>query len=58
MAVIRAGGSTDVEMKECRDRIEDALFAVRAAVAEGIVVGGGSALLYSSRCLNNEDISK
>jgi chaperonin GroEL len=48
MAIVRAGGASDVEMNECRDRIEDALFAIKAAVEEGLVVGGGSALLYAS----------
>jgi chaperonin GroEL len=52
MAIVRAGGRTEVEMNEVRDRLEDALFAIRAAVEEGIVVGGGAALLYASRNLN------
>jgi chaperonin GroEL len=46
--VIKAGGVTDIEMNECRDRIEDAVFAVRAALEEGVVIGGGCALLYAS----------
>jgi chaperonin GroEL len=46
--VIRVGGSTEVEVKEKKDRIDDALNATRAAVQEGIVAGGGVALLRSS----------
>jgi len=45
VAVIRVGGSTDVEVKEKKDRVDDALHATRAAVEEGIVPGGGTALL-------------
>jgi chaperonin GroEL len=45
LAIIKAGGSSDFIMNETRDRIEDAVFAVRAAVEQGIVIGGGSALL-------------
>lgn len=48
VAVIRVGGSTEVEVKEKKDRIDDALNATRAAVQEGIVAGGGIALLRSS----------
>jgi chaperonin GroEL len=48
VAVIRVGGSTEVEVKERKDRIDDALNATRAAVQEGIVAGGGVALLRSS----------
>ena len=48
VAVIKAGGGTNLVMNECRDRIEDAVFAVRAAFEEGVVIGGGSALLYAS----------
>jgi chaperonin GroEL len=47
VAVIRVGGATEVEMKERKDRVDDALNATRAAVEEGIVVGGGCALLHS-----------
>ena len=43
VAVIRVGGSTEVEVKERKDRVDDALHATRAAVAEGIVPGGGIA---------------
>ena len=49
VAVIRVGGSTEVEVKERKDRIDDALNATRAAVQEGIVPGGGTALLRSAQ---------
>ena len=49
VAVIRVGGSTEVEVKEKKDRVDDALNATRAAVEEGIVPGGGTALLRASR---------
>jgi chaperonin GroEL len=52
VAVIRVGGATEVEVKERKDRVDDALNATRAAVEEGIVPGGGVALLYASRALN------
>ena len=48
MAVIRVGGATEIEVKERKDRVDDALNATRAAVQEGIVAGGGVALLRSS----------
>ena len=51
VAVIKVGGATEVEVKEKKDRVEDALNATRAAVEEGIVVGGGCALLYTSQDL-------
>ena len=51
VAVIKVGGSTEVEVKEKKDRVDDALHATRAAVEEGIVVGGGAALLYASQAL-------
>jgi len=49
VAVIRVGGSTEVEVKEKKDRVDDALNATKAAVEEGIVPGGGTALLYASK---------
>ena len=60
VAVLRVGGSSEVEVKEKKDRIDDALNATRAAVKEGVVAGGGVALLYASRALDkltaaNED---
>lgn len=53
IAVIKVGAATEVEMKEIKDRIEDALSATRAAVEEGIVVGGGCALLRAQASLAN-----
>jgi chaperonin GroEL len=53
VAVIRVGGATEVEVKERKDRVEDAMHATRAAVEEGIVPGGGVALLYATRALAN-----
>jgi chaperonin GroEL len=51
VAVIRVGGSTEVEVKEKKDRVEDALNATRAAVEEGIVPGGGVALLRAKKAI-------
>jgi chaperonin GroEL len=51
VAVIKVGGATEVEVKERKDRVDDALHATRAAVEEGIVPGGGTALLYAGRAL-------
>jgi chaperonin GroEL len=58
--VIKVGGATEVEVKERKDRVDDALHATRAAVEEGIVPGGGTALLYAAKALDglkgeNED---
>ena len=60
VAVIKVGGATEVEVKERKDRVDDALHATRAAVEEGIVPGGGVALLRASKALDaltsdNED---
>ena len=52
VAVVRVGGSTEVEVKEKKDRVDDALNATRAAVEEGIVPGGGVALLKASKILD------
>ncbi|MEO6340559.1 MAG: chaperonin GroEL [Caulobacteraceae bacterium] len=52
VAVIRIGGSTEVEVKEKKDRVDDALNATRAAVEEGVVPGGGVALLKASKALD------
>jgi chaperonin GroEL len=52
VAVIKVGGSSEIEVKERKDRVDDALHATRAAVEEGIVPGGGTALLYATRALN------
>jgi chaperonin GroEL len=51
VAVIRVGGATEVEVKERKDRVDDAMHATRAAVEEGIVAGGGVALLRSTKAL-------
>ncbi len=51
VAVIKVGGATEVEVKERKDMVEDALNSTRAAVEEGIVIGGGVALLYATRSL-------
>ena len=48
VAIINVGGNSELEIKEKKDRVEDALFATKAALDEGIVVGGGTALLYAS----------
>lgn len=53
VAVLKVGGSTEIEVKERKDRVDDALHATRAAVEEGIVPGGGTALLYASRDLEH-----
>ncbi len=52
VAVIKVGGATEIEVKERKDRVDDALNATRAAVEEGIVPGGGTALLYASKALD------
>ncbi|MEE8516928.1 MAG: chaperonin GroEL [Alphaproteobacteria bacterium] len=52
VAVIKVGGNSEVEVKERKDRVDDALNATRAAVEEGIVAGGGVALLYATRVLD------
>ncbi|KAB7610444.1 chaperonin GroEL [Amylibacter sp. SFDW26] len=51
VAVIRVGGSTEVEVKERKDRVDDALNATRAAVQEGVIVGGGVALVQAAKVL-------
>ena len=63
VAVIRVGGATEIEVKERKDHVDDALHATRAAVEEGIVAGGGVALLYAIRVLDgvkgeNDDQTK
>src|SRR6204780_3276461 len=51
VAIIRVGGATEVEVKEKKDRVDDAMHATRAAVEEGIVAGGGTALLFATDAL-------
>jgi chaperonin GroEL len=53
VAVIKVGGSSEIEVKERKDRVDDALHATRAAVEEGIVPGGGTALLYATKALQD-----
>jgi chaperonin GroEL len=57
VAVIRVGGSTEIEVKERKDRVDDALNATRAAVQEGIVPGGGTALLRASAAIKAEGVN-
>ena len=52
VAVIRVGGATEIEVKERKDRVDDAMHATRAAVEEGILPGGGAALVYAIRALD------
>jgi chaperonin GroEL len=52
VAVVRVGGATEIDVKERKDRVEDAMFATRAAVEEGIIAGGGVALLYAASALD------
>ena len=49
--MIKVGGASEIEVKERKDRVDDALHATRAAVEEGIVPGGGTALLYATKAL-------
>ena len=51
VGIIKVGGATEVEVKEVKDRLNDAIQATRCAIEEGIVIGGGCALLYASRAL-------
>ena len=53
VAVIRVGGVTEVEVKERKDRVDDAMHATRAAVQEGIVAGGGNGLIYAAKALDS-----
>jgi chaperonin GroEL len=56
VAVIKVGGATEVEVKERKDRVDDAVHATKAAVEEGVVAGGGSALLFASRALDKLNV--
>ena len=58
VAIIRVGGSTEIEVKERKDRVEDAMHATRAAVEEGVVAGGGVALLYVCKVLGQAEPGK
>ncbi|HHD15862.1 MAG TPA: molecular chaperone GroEL, partial [Euryarchaeota archaeon] len=55
--VIKVGASTEIEMKEKKDRVDDALHATRAAVEEGVVPGGGVALLRSMKAVESLELS-
>ena len=60
VAIINVGGNSEIEIKEKKDRVEDALFATKAALDEGIVIGGGHALLYAAGAidpLGNDDVA-
>ncbi len=57
VAVIKVGGASEVEVKEKKDRIDDALHATRAAVKEGVVAGGGCALLYATKALDKVNVA-
>jgi chaperonin GroEL len=61
VAIINVGGNSEIEIKEKKDRVEDALFATKAALDEGIIIGGGTALLYAANSINtiseNKDIA-
>ena len=57
IGVIRVGAATEVEMKESKHRIEDAIAATRAAVEEGVVPGGGSALVHAAAAIDALDLS-
>ncbi len=60
VAMINVGGNSELEIKEKKDRVEDALFATKAALDEGIVIGGGHALLYAAGAidpLGNDDVA-
>jgi len=54
VAIIKVGGATEFEVKERKDRVEDAMHATKAAVEEGVVAGGGAALLYATRVLEHK----
>ena len=60
VAIINVGGNSEIEIKEKKDRVEDALFATKAALDEGIVIGGGTALFYAAQKISRsgmDDIS-
>jgi len=61
VAIINVGGNSEIEIREKKDRVEDALFATKAALDEGIIIGGGTALLYAANTINtiseNKDIT-
>jgi chaperonin GroEL len=56
VAIVHVGGNTETEVKEKKDRVEDALYATKAAIEEGIVAGGGAALLYAREAIEDANI--
>ena len=54
VAIINVGGSTEIEVREKKDRVEDAMHAAKAAIEEGVVAGGGAALLHATQVLRNK----
>ena len=58
VGIVRVGANSKVELKEKRDRVEDAVYATKAALKEGIVPGGGIALLNASRHINPENVGE
>jgi chaperonin GroEL len=56
VAIVYVGGNTETEIKEKKDRVEDALYATKAAIEEGIVAGGGAALLYAREAIEDANI--
>ena len=58
VAIIHVGGNTETEMKEKKDRVDDALNATKAAIEEGVVPGGGAALIYAREIIQNKNIGE
>jgi len=56
VAIVHVGGNTETEVKEKKDRVEDALYATKAAIEEGIVPGGGAALIYAREAIDRSNI--
>jgi len=56
VAIVHVGGNTETEIKEKKDRVEDALYATKAAIEEGIVAGGGAALIYAREAIDRTNI--
>lgn len=56
VAIIKVGAATETEMREIKDRIDDALSATKSAVEEGIIIGGGCALLHAQKCIKSLDL--
>ena len=58
VAIVKVGANSDIELKEKQDRIEDAICATKAAIKEGVVAGGGVALLNASKALDQKNIGE